>query len=81
MSGDNLTRDQLRVGGGGGVIPHRFFFVCVQGNNLKVDFLRKNIVARISTNSFMGNSKGNGRQDNSQVAKSKYCLLYYTLIL
>lgn len=64
MSGDNLTRDQVRVGGGG-VIPHRFFFVCVQGNNLNVDFLRRNIVARISTNSFMGNSKGNGRRDNS----------------
>ena len=64
MSGDNLTRDQVRVGGGG-VIPHRFFFVCVQGNNLNVDFLRRNIVARISTNSFMGNSKGNGRRDDS----------------
>lgn len=64
MSGDNLTRDQVRVGGGG-LIPHRFFFVCVQGDNLNVDFLRKNIVARISTNSFMGDSKGNGRRDNS----------------
>lgn len=42
MSGDNLTRDQVRVGGGG-LIPHRFFFVCVQGDNLNVDFLRKNI--------------------------------------
>ena len=83
MSGDNLTRDQVRVGaGGGGLIPHRFFFfVRVQGNNLNVDFLRKNIVARISTNTFMGNSKGNGRRDNSQVAKSKCCLLHCTLIL
>lgn len=54
----------MRVGGGG-LIPHRFFFVCVQGDNLNVDFLRKNIVARISTNSFMGDSKGNGRRDNS----------------
>ena len=80
MSGDNLTRDQVLFGGGGGGF-HIGFFVCVQGNNLNVDFLRRNIVARISTNSFMGNSKGNGRQDNSQVAKSKYCLLYYTLIL
>lgn len=63
------------------MLPHRFFFVFVQGNSPNMDFPRKNIVARISTNSFMGNSKGNGRQDNSQVAKSIYCLLYYTLIL
>ena len=50
---------------GGGYDSTSIFFVCVQGNSLNVDFLRKNIVARISTNSFMGKSKGNGKQDNS----------------
>ena len=43
MSGENLTQDQARAvngGGGGGMIPHRFFFVCVKGNSLNVDFLR-----------------------------------------
>lgn len=66
---------------GGGYDSTSAFFVFVQGNSPNMDFPRKNIVARISTNSFMGNSKGNGRQDNSQVAKSKYCPLFYTLII
>ena len=55
----------MRVGGEGGYNFTSFFFVFVQGNSPNMDFLRKNLVARFSTNSFMGNSKGKGRQDNS----------------
>ena len=66
MSRENLTHDQVRVGGEGWEYDSTsVFFFCVQGNSLNVDFLRKNIVALISTNSFMGNSKSNRRQDNS----------------